>query len=166
VQFLRRILRGLLIGPVVQNRIESLHIENGCYLRVLSEALALIGNTIARPRKSRVPVSSLSTEFYLAEYGLRQAPVHSTPNQPTVTAIAQVLTLWNPEAKLNQPPVARRWPKIEAEFGPHRSMPVSQLIITSQTLGLTHPEIASGHNVERDKFASRPLDHPISSGEV
>src|SRR5262249_35688262 len=101
------------------------------HLRVLSEALHLLGNVISRPRQPQVPVSGLGAAFLLIEYDIRQPSVHGPPDQPAVTAVVQILILWNPDAKLNDPPIASRRPNIKAKFGSHFCIQVGRLAITS-----------------------------------
>ena len=162
----RGILWRLTIGPTVQDRTQSLHVENGCHFRVLSEALHFFRNVISRPCQPRVPVSSLGAVFLLVKHDIRQPSFHGPSDQPAVTAFAQILIPWNPEAKLNHPPIARRCPNIEAKPGSQLCIPVGRLPIISQTNDSIQPPIAKERRVEGYIFARRSIDYSTSNGKL
>src|SRR6476620_4285822 len=91
VSLLRGILGRLMIRPVVQGRLQPLHIENGFHFGVLSEALHLFRNMISLPRQPGVPVSGLSAALLLVEYYWRKPTFQGSPDQPTITPSAQIL---------------------------------------------------------------------------
>src|SRR5262249_46352548 len=161
----RCILCRLTIGPIVQDRAQSWHIEYGRHFGVCSEALHLFGNMISLPRQPREPVSGLGAKFRLVEYDIRQPSFHRPPDQPAVTASVQILILWNPDAKLNQPPIKRRCPNIDFEPSPQLCKPVTRLTIIAKIVDSSKPPITSGRRVERQVFLCRPIDYAASSGK-
>ena len=162
----RTILWRLTIRPIVQDRSQSLQIDNRCHVGVLSEALHLFRNVISLSRQPWEPVSGLSPAFLVVEYDIRQPSFHGPPDQPAVTTFAQILILWNPDAKLDQPPIKGRRPNIDAEFGSHLRKPVGRLTITVEVIDSTQPAIARRRRVEGQIFAGRSIDDPASSGKL
>jgi hypothetical protein len=148
-----------MIGPIIQESIQSLHIENGRHLGVLGEALHLLRNLISLPRQSWVPVSGLSSVPLLIKYDIRQPPFHGTPDQPAILAFAQILIFWNPKAKFNQRPMKCRGSIIDTEPRSYLRIPVGRLIINSELTDSAQPHIARQRRVKALIFPGRPIAH-------
>src|SRR5262249_55089724 len=121
---------------------------------------------VSRPRQPQEPVSGLSAAFLLVEYDLRQPAVHGPPDQPAVTAIAQILILWNREAKLKNPPIIRRYPNVQVKPGSHLCPEICHLATISERVDSIHFRIAKGRRVEGRISASRSIDYPTSSSKL
>src|SRR5262249_43287749 len=111
---------------------------------------------------SREPVRGLVSPFPVIEHDIWQPCFHSPPDQPALTAVAQILILGNPEAKLKQTPVKCWGAQINAKVSPHVGKPVGCVTITVQVHNSGQSAVAIRLSVESQKFPCRSINNPAS----
>ena len=113
-----------------------------------------------------IPVNGLTPVFRFVKYSIRQPAFHGSSDQPAVTALAQILIFWDPDAELDNSPVKGRGPNIDAETGSQLRKPVSHLTVTLEVMDSSQPVITRRRSIERHMLAGCSSHDPALSGKL
>src|SRR5262249_49943662 len=155
-----------MLGPIVQDRSQSLQIVYRRHVDACRHGLYLCRNVISLSCQPRVPVSTLNPTFLAVEHIIRQPSFHSPPDQPAFTTFAQILVYRDSDAKLDEAPIKGRRPNIDPVSGSQPGKPVGRLTVTVKVKDSTEPAIAMQRRVETQIFSGCSINHPASSGKL